>query len=59
VIDSEVQKILDKQHKLRELRRARERLRQLERELNGAPDSTEELPQVPEFLRLRLPQRVV
>jgi hypothetical protein len=58
MIDSELQKILDKQHKLRELRRARERVRQLEQELNGAPESFEEPAQVPQFLRLRSPLRV-
>jgi len=58
-MDHEVAKILDKQHKLRELRRARERLRQLERELNGAPERSEEPLQVPEFPRLRLPLRAV
>jgi len=59
MFDSEVAKILDKQHKLRELRRARERVRQLERELNGAPGRSAEPTQVPEFLRPQLPLRVV
>jgi len=59
MIDREVAKILDKQHKLRELRRARERVRQLEEELNGASPKPGEPQQVPEFLRLRLPLRVV
>jgi len=58
MIDSEVQKILDKQHKLRQLRRARERVRQLERELEGVPERSAEPAQVPEFLRLRSPLRV-
>jgi len=55
--DSEMSKILDKQRKLRELRRARERVRQLERELEGVPEKSEESAQVPEFLRLRLSLR--
>ena len=59
MIDSEVAKILGKQHQLRELRRARERVRQLERELNGAPGRPTEPTQVPEFLRAHLPLRVV
>ena len=51
--DSEVKKIVDKLHKLRVLRRARERVRQLERELNGAPARPEDPPRIPEFLQLR------
>jgi hypothetical protein len=49
--DSEAKKIVDKLHKLRALRRARERVRQLERELNGAPARPEDPPRIPEFLQ--------
>jgi len=58
MIDTEVQKILAKQHKLRKLRHARDRVRRLERELEGVPESSEEPARVPEFLRLRSPLQV-
>jgi len=58
MIDSDVEKILDKRHKLRELRRARERVRQLERELNGESPKPADPVHVPEFLRQHLPLRV-
>ena len=35
MVDHEVEKVVDKLQKLRALRHARERVRQLERELNG------------------------
>ena len=53
--DHEVQKIVDKRHKLGALRHARERVRQLERELSGEPAKREERPHLPEFLRQDLP----
>jgi hypothetical protein len=56
--DSQLDKIVDKLQKLRALRRARERVRQLERELNGAPAKPETPPHLPEFLRQRGPFRV-
>ena len=59
MIDDEVEKIVDKLQKLRALRRARERVRQLERELNGAPARLEDPPQVPEFLRPSSPISLV
>ena len=49
--DSQVDKIVDKLQKLRALRRARERVRQLERELSGAPAKREGPAHLPEFLR--------
>ena len=58
MIDGEVGKITDKLHKLNALRWARERVRQLERELNGEPSRPEEPPHVPEFLRRHAPPEV-
>ena len=58
MVDHEVDKIVDKLQKLRALRHARERVRQLERELDGQPTKPEELPQLPEFLRQHAPLRV-
>jgi hypothetical protein len=55
MIDAELQTIVAKLHKLKALRRARARVRQLERELSGEPATAEELPYVPEFLRQRAP----
>lgn len=49
--DHEVEKIVDKLHKLRALHHARERVRQLERELRGEPSKREEPAHLPEFLR--------
>jgi hypothetical protein len=51
MVDGEVQKIVDKLQKLRALRHARERVRQLERELHGEPPRAKHVPQLPEFLR--------
>ena len=59
VSDSELQKVTDKLWKLRTLRRARERVRQLERELYGEWSQPQEAPAVPEFLTPRRPLRVV
>jgi hypothetical protein len=55
MVDHEVRKIVDKQRKLSALRQARERVRQLERELSGEPARREEPPRLPEFLRRDLP----
>ncbi len=58
MVDQVVQKIVDKQQKLRALRHARERVRQLERELSGEPAKREQPPHLPEFLRQDIPLRV-
>ncbi len=58
MVDREVQKIVDKLQKLRALRHARERVRQLERELSGEPAKREQPPHLPEFLRQDIPLRV-
>jgi hypothetical protein len=58
MVDHEVQMIVDKQRKLRALRHARERVRQLERELSGEPAKREEPPRLPEFLRQHTPLQV-
>jgi hypothetical protein len=58
MIDNDVQKIVEKLLKLRELHRARERVRQLERNLDDAPPKPEEPPGVPEYLRRHTPFRV-
>jgi len=53
--ESEVRKITDKLQKLRALRLARERVRQLERALYGeAAPEPQEIVEVPEFLRASL-----
>ena len=48
--DGDVSKVLDKLRKLRALRQARERVRQLESELYGAPSRQHDLLRTPEFL---------
>ena len=53
--DVELGQIIGKRRKLRELRRARERVQQLERQLRGEPARPEEPASVPEFLRLPAP----
>jgi len=58
MVDHVVQKIVDKQQKLRALRHARERVRQLERELSGEPAKREQPPHLPEFLRQDISLRV-
>ena len=58
MIDDDLDRIVAKQHKLKELSRARERVRQLEQELCGAPPRPEQPPHVPEFLRQRTPRRI-
>lgn len=58
--DSEVRKVIDKLQKLRALSRARERVRQLERELYGdlAKPQDSAVP-VPQFLSQHHPLRAV
>lgn len=51
MVDSGVERIIDKLQKLRALRLARDRVRQLERELSGVRARAEEPPTIPEFLR--------
>jgi hypothetical protein len=51
MVDHEVEKLVDKLQKLRALRCARERVRQLERELNGEPAKPEGVPPLTEFLQ--------
>jgi len=58
MVDHEVGKIVEKLQKLRALRQARERVRQLERELNGEQAKPESPPHLPEFLRQHSPLRV-
>jgi predicted component of type VI protein secretion system len=59
MVDHDVEKIVDKLQKLRALRHARERVRQLERELNGEPARLAATPpHVPEFLRQHCPPRI-
>jgi hypothetical protein len=57
--DGEVRKIIDKLAKLKALSRARERVRQLERELYGDASRPEPPRAVPEFLSQRGPLRAV
>ena len=57
--DGDVHKIIDKLAKLRALTRARERVRQLERELYSGSSRPEQPRAVPEFLSQREPLRVV
>jgi hypothetical protein len=49
--DNELEQIIGKARRLKELRRAKERVRQLERELRGEPPRPEQPSWVPEFLR--------
>jgi hypothetical protein len=46
----ELEQIVAKARKLRELRRARERVRELERQLRGEPTRPEEPTYIPKFL---------
>jgi hypothetical protein len=59
VSDIEVRKIIDKLQKLRALNRARELVKQLERELYGQAAKPQGPPQIPEFLSPHPPLRVV
>jgi hypothetical protein len=54
MIDSDTQKVVDKQLKLLALRRARAHVRQLERELSGETPRREGAAHLPEFLRQRV-----
>jgi hypothetical protein len=49
--DDQLNQIVGKRQRLNELRRAKERVKQLERELRGEPRKMEEPVYVPEFLR--------
>ncbi len=51
--DNELERIVHKARRLKELRRAKDRVKQLERELRGEPVRPEEPTWVPEFLRMR------
>ncbi len=51
MMQDDLEQIVGKARKLHELRRARNRVRQLERELRGEPVKPEEPDYVPEFLR--------
>jgi hypothetical protein len=57
MLDTGMGKVIDKLQKLRELRRARDRVRELERELRGEPARPVEGPSLPEFLRLHTRMR--
>ena len=52
--EEQLQQIVGKASKLNELRRAKDRVRQLERELRGEPVKPGEPDYVPEFLRARI-----
>jgi hypothetical protein len=54
MIDEELQRVIGKAQRLKELRRAKERVRQLERELRGEPAKPEESTWIPEFLRVQV-----
>ena len=54
----ELEQIVAKARKLRELRRARERVRQLERQLRGEPPGPEEPTYIPKFLTPPAPRGV-
>jgi hypothetical protein len=56
--DHEAERIVDKLQTLRAPRRARERVRQLERRLSGEPAKPESAPHLPEFLKQHDPLRV-
>ena len=49
--DDQLNQIVGKRQRLNELRRAKERVKQLERELRGEPRKLERPVYVPEFLR--------
>ena len=50
MIDPQLELVIDKARRLEELRRAKERVRQLERELRGEPARAQETRPIPEFL---------
>jgi hypothetical protein len=49
--DDQLNQIVGKRQRLNELRRAKERVKQLERELRGQPRKLEEPVYIPKFLR--------
>lgn len=51
--DEELEQVIHKARMFTELRRAKERVKRLERELRGEPVQPEDSPYVPEFLRVR------
>jgi len=53
--EDELERIVGKARKLTELRRAKDHVRQLERELRGERVKPKEPDYVPEFLRARVP----
>jgi hypothetical protein len=53
--DEELGQVIAKRRKLKELRRARERVKELERQLRGEPAKPEESTHVPGFLRIPAP----
>jgi len=57
--DDELQRVIGKARRLKELRRAKERVRQLERELRGETAKPAESTWVPEFLRVRVQRNPV
>ncbi len=52
--DAELEQITGKVRRLKALHRARERVKQLERELGGEPAKPEESGYVPQFLRMQV-----
>lgn len=55
VTDSEFRRVMDKRYRLRMLKEARARVRQLERELCGEPAKTHDPPPIPGFLSQTYP----
>jgi hypothetical protein len=53
--DDELGQVIGKTRVLRELRRARARVKELERQLRGEPAKPEEPTYIPEFLRMPAP----
>jgi hypothetical protein len=53
--EHELERVLGKLCKLRELQRAKEHVKQLERELRGEPVRAQESERIPEYLRPRAP----
>jgi len=52
--DDELEQVIRKARMFKELRRAKERVKRLERELRGEPVQPEDSPYVPEFLRVQV-----
>jgi hypothetical protein len=52
--DDVLEQIIGKARKLKELRRAKDRVKQLERELQGEPAKPDQSSYVPEFLRMQV-----